>query len=73
VLGDACEAGAMSEKNGAGIGFIIVVFLLAAVGLWVVWGLLGFLFAAFKGLLSLVLIGLVLYGVYRVGKKFDRS
>ncbi len=63
----------MSEKNGAGIGFIIVVALLAVVGLWVVWGLLGFLFAAFKGLLSLALVGLLLYGAYRLGKKFERS
>lgn len=62
----------MSQSNESGIGFLIVVVLLAAVGLWVVWGLLGFLFAMLKGVLTLALIGGVLYGVYRVGKSVER-
>ncbi len=63
----------MSEKSDGGFGFTLVLVALALVGLWFVWGVLGFLFAALKGVLTLALVGAALYGVYRVGKKLERS
>lgn len=56
----------MDEDNGLSLVAIVVLALLAAAGLWVVWSFVGFLVTAVKGLLTLALVGALLYGGYRV-------
>lgn len=63
----------MSEESGSGLGTTVVVVVLALIGLWFVWGVLGFLFGLLKGVLTLALVGLVLYGIYKLLNSVGKS
>lgn len=63
----------MNEEKGMSFGLIAVLLVLAAFGLWVVWGLISAVFAIVKIALTLAVVGAVLYGVYRVLKALERS
>lgn len=63
----------MDDDKGLSLGVIMVGVVLAAVGLWVVWGFLGFLFSAVKAGLTLAVVALVLYGVYRGFRALERA
>lgn len=63
----------MNEEKGMSFGLIAGLVLLAALGLWVVWGLVSAVFALVKIVLTLAVAGAALYGVYRVLKALERS
>lgn len=56
----------MDDDKGLSLGAVVVVALLAALGLWIVWGFIGFLFTAVKGVLTLAVVGAALYGGYKL-------
>jgi hypothetical protein len=56
----------MSDYTGPSLAGTVVLVVLAGIALWIVWAVLSVAWALLKFVLTLAIIGLVVYGVLRL-------